>query len=181
MKDREEIVQQKIREKEFVEAIQLEGARLNFWKILTEDKGYSPEDIEVDPEFDLGLPNCESKVSIDFILTISQVSFMAVKCSPSSMESWERYSLAFARSVKEYQIPYAAVTDGENARIFDTLTATCIAESLDSLFRRVEAENIVKNLAKTPCPEKRLEKEKRIVYAFEGIKCPTEKQSPEPR
>jgi len=35
---------------------------------------------------------------------------------------------------------------------------------------------LMKNFQRIPCPENRIEKEKRIIYAFEGIKCPSDKQ-----
>jgi hypothetical protein len=34
----------------------------------------------------------------------------------------------------------------------------------------------MKAFTKVPCPPKRREKEKRIIYAFEGIKCPTARE-----
>jgi hypothetical protein len=50
-----------------------------------------------------------------------------------------------------------------------------IGKSLSELFSRQEALNKIKDFKKIPCPANRVEKEKRIVYAFDGIKCPTEK------
>jgi len=48
---------------------------------------------------------------------------------------------------------------------------------LDGLFNKQEAFNKMKGFKKIPCPFYRLEREKRIVYAFEGIKCPTIKDT----
>ena len=85
------------------------------------------------------------------------------------MESWERYILAFARVADDYQIPYATVTDGETARIFDVDTGSVIGESIESIFTKDEALQRLKNVEKiTYSPQKR-EREKRILYAFEGI------------
>lgn len=66
------------------------------------------------------------------------------------------------------------ITDGENALIIDILAGRLIGKSLSEFFNREEALNKMKDFKKIPCPANRLEKEKRIVYAFEGIKCPTE-------
>jgi hypothetical protein len=104
---------------------------------------------------------------------------MVIQCSSGSLEAWERYVTAFARVVKDYQIPYAVVTDGDKARIIDVLTGTLIGESLGQLLNREEALNKMKDFKKVPYPINRLEKEKRIVYAFESIKCPTVKDSQE--
>jgi hypothetical protein len=59
------------------------------------------------------------------------------------------------------------------------LTGRLIGESLSKLFNREEALNKMEDFKKIPCPANRVEKEKRIVYAFEGIKCPTTKDSNE--
>ncbi len=121
----------------------------------------------------------EITVHIDFVVNLPTASFMVIQCSSSSLEAWERYVISFARVIKDYQIPYAVVTDGEDAQIIDVLAGRLIGESLDKLFNRQEALNKMKDFKKIPCPVNRLEKEKRIVYAFEGIKCPTTKNSKE--
>jgi hypothetical protein len=68
-----------------------------------------------------------------------------------------------------------AVTDGENFRIYDVISGSLMPEFTKGLFNRQEALNLMKDFKKIPCPANRQEKEKRIVYAFEGIKCPTNK------
>jgi hypothetical protein len=101
---------------------------------------------------------------------------MVIRSVSTAIESWERYIVAFARSVKDYQIPYAVVTDGENFKIYDVLSGSILSESIQGLFNRQEALNLMKDFQKISCPASRQEKEKRIVYAFEGIKCPTVKE-----
>ena len=157
---------------------QLEGVRQKVWEILTNEKGFDPKEIKIDPEFNIKLGNYEVTVSIDFVVNLFSASFVVIKCVPTAIESWERYVLSFARAraVKDYQIPYAVVTDGDNARIFDVLSGSLVGESIKGLLNRQEAINRMNNFKQMPCPEKRLEKEKRIIYAFEGIKCPTMKE-----
>jgi hypothetical protein len=59
------------------------------------------------------------------------------------------------------------------------LAGRLIGESLSGLFTREEALNKMEDFKKIRCPANRLEKEKRIVYAFESIKNPTVKDSKE--
>jgi hypothetical protein len=176
MEDREKLIREKIKEEELIDMMQLRGINQLVWEILTKEKGFNPEEIETNPEFRLQLSNCEANVSVDFIINISSVSFMVIRSVSTAIESWERYIVAFARAVKDYQIPYAAVTDGENFRIYDVLSGSLLPEFTKGLFNRQEALNIMKDFQKIPCPANRQEKEKRIVYAFEGIKCPTNKE-----
>jgi hypothetical protein len=176
MEDREKLIRQKIKEEELIDMMQLRGIKQILWEILIKEKGFNPEEIEIDPEFRIQLSNCEANVSVDFIINLSSVSFMVIRSVSTAIESWERYIVAFARAVKDYQIPYAMVTDGENARIYNVLSGSLISDSINGVFNRQEALNLMKDFQKIPCPANRYEKEKRIIYAFEGIKCPTNKE-----
>jgi hypothetical protein len=101
---------------------------------------------------------------------------MVIRCVSSGIESWERYVIAFSRAIKDYQIPYAAITDGEKVKVFDIVNDSLIKESIPEFFTRQEADRLMKNFQRIPCPENRIEKEKRIIYTFEGIKCPSDMQ-----
>jgi len=175
LEDREKLIQERIKAEEQVEIMQLKGVKQKVWEILTKEKKFNPGEIEIDPEFRLRLSDCEATVSIDFIINLPSASFMVIKCASSAIESWERYVISFARVIKDYQIPYAVVTDGDNARIIDVLTGSLVSESIKDLLNRQEASDKMKDFKKIPCHVNRLEKEKRIIYAFEGIKCPTVK------
>ena len=172
LENREKLIQEKIMAEENVEKMRVSGVKQKVWDILIKERKYDPGDIEVDPEFRLLLSDCGTNVSIDFIVNISSTSFMVIKCAATAVESWERYAVSFARAIKDYQIPYAMITDGENARIMDVLTGSLVSESMGGFFNKQEALNIMKDFKKIPCPFNGLEREKRIIYAFEGIKCP---------
>jgi len=174
MEDRKDIIREKILEEEQLEMIKLSGIRQKVFEILTLDKKYHPKEIGIDPIFKLILSDCEANVSIDFIINLEGLSFMIIRCAQASLESWERYVTAFARAVKDYQIPYAVITDGEMAITIDVINGNISHKRVSELFTRQDALKIIKDFQKTSCPPKRLEKEKRIIYAFEGIKCPTD-------
>ncbi|MCJ7484398.1 MAG: type I restriction enzyme HsdR N-terminal domain-containing protein [Thermodesulfovibrionales bacterium] len=176
MEDREKLIREKIAEKESIEQMQLLGVKHIVYEILTKEKGFYPEDIQIDPQFVLILSTCEAAVGIDFVINFEGTSFMVIRCVSSGIESWERYVIAFARAIKDYQIPYAAITDGEKVKVFDIVNDSLIKESIQEFFTRQEADSLMKNFQRIPCPENRIEKEKRIIYTFEGIKCPSEKQ-----
>ena len=179
LNDREKLIKERIKQEEQIETVQLGGIKQMVLEFLIRKKHFKPEEIETNPEFRLPLGDSEITVHIDFVVNLPTASFMVIQCSSSSLEAWERYVISFARVIKEYQIPYAVVTDGEDAQIIDVLTGRLIGKSLIELFNRKDALNKMKDLKKIPCPVNRLEKEKRIVYAFEGIKCPTTKDSKE--
>ena len=171
MEDREKLIQEKIAEKEFIERMQLRGVQRVLYEILTEDKGFHPEEIQIDPQFRVILSTGEATAGIDFMITLEGTGFMVIRCVPSGIESWERYVIAFARAIMDYQIPYAVITDGEKAKIFDIISNSFTQVSVQNLPTRHEATILIKNSQKIPFPEKRKEMERRIIYAFEGIKC----------
>jgi hypothetical protein len=179
MNDRKKLIEELIKADEQLEIMQVGGIKQKVWEFLIKEKQFNPEEIETDPEFRLTLTDCEITVRTDFVVNLSSASFMVIQCKSIAIESWERYVTSFARVIKDYQIPYAVVTDGENARIIDVHAGKLIGKSLSELFNRQEVMNKMKDFKKIPCPVNRLEREKRIVYAFEGIKCPTVKDSKE--
>jgi hypothetical protein len=172
MKEREELIREKIREEEFVQQIQLEGVRQKVWEFLIREKQYKKEDIQISPKFTLMFSDCEAVAEIDFLISLPVGSFMVIKCAYAAIESWERYVIAFARAIKEYQIPYAMVTDGEQVKIIDIMKGALVGASFKSLFARQDAIKILENFQKVPYPAEKIERERRIIYAFEGIKCP---------
>ncbi len=179
--DREEKdkkIREKIEEEEQLEQIRLEGVKEWVWDILLNLKHFHPEEIKIDPQFNLEMSDCKAVATIDYVVNLNSISFMAIKCSSSAMESWERYLKALARVVLDYQIPYAMVTDGETVRVFDIVSGSVVSNSVQGLFNRQEALERIKGFKKIPFPPEKLEREKRIVYAFEGIKCPVSGNKP---
>ncbi|MCX7793035.1 MAG: type I restriction enzyme HsdR N-terminal domain-containing protein [Thermodesulfovibrionales bacterium] len=172
---REELIKERITAEESLELIQLSGIRMKTWEFLIKERGFSREDIIVDPEFELPLSDCSIKISIDFIIKAGGREAVLIRCAPTSIESWERYVLAFARVIKEHQIPFAAVTDGERLRLLDVPSGRLRGERLEDLPSKEELLKYMKDLVPIPFPEEKLEREKRIVYAFEGVKCEIKK------
>ena len=173
MEEKEKLIKGIIMSEESKEIIQVKTIKQKVWDFLTNEKGFYPSEIETDPEFRIALSDCEFLTSIDYVINLASVSFMVIRCISTAIESWERYVISVARVIKDYQIPYAVVTDYDNARIIDVLKGSLISESLDDLFNRHEAVEKMKDFKKISYPANKIEREKRIIYAFEGIKCPT--------
>lgn len=177
MEERKKKIKEKIEQEEKVESIQLHGIRQFVWNILTREKNFQQNEIQIDPVFPLLLNDCDAQVSIDFVIHLPAASFMVIRCASVSMESWESYVVSFARVVKEYQIPYAVITDGENTRVIEVLSGSVLDMSLHTLFTREDAMKKLETFKKIPYPANKVDKIKRILYAFEGIKCPTPQKS----
>src|SRR4030043_781799 len=124
MNDRKKLIEELIQADEQLETMQLGGIKQKVFEFLIKEKQFKPEEIETNSEFKITLSDSEITVHIDFVVNLPSASFMVIQCSSSSLEAWERYVTSFARVIKDYQIPYAVVTDGENAQIIDVLAGT---------------------------------------------------------
>lgn len=132
--------------------------------------GYSINNIEINKGYEVIISDKEKFItSVDILICIEEKTIYAIKCTPVSIESWERFMFAFCRSVEPYQIPFAMVTDGKEAILIDVLTGE-VRHSMelpkkDELIKMIDSINFI------PYHQEKLPKEKRILYAFDAIKC----------
>jgi len=132
--------------------------------------GYKLSDMEINKGYEVIVSEKEKFVtSVDILLVIEGKTVFAIKCTPASIDSWERFMLAFCRVVEPYQIPFAMVTDGKEGRIIDVLTGE-VKESMD-IPSKEELLKVLPDIKFIPYSEERLPKERRILYAFDAIKC----------
>ncbi|MGO9015988.1 MAG: type I restriction enzyme HsdR N-terminal domain-containing protein [Dissulfurispiraceae bacterium] len=164
---------------EHMAGLQLTQAQKRMVDFLISRKGYDDNDLEINQDFTFELPGCSFVVRADIIVRIEGKRLFTVKCVMSSMESWERHSVAFGRVADVYQIPYAVITDSEDAGMISTADGTLVAQGLDAIPSRQEAERMQGETKFKACPSERVEKEKRILYAFEAIKCTNTLINPE--
>jgi hypothetical protein len=172
--DRKKVVEDKIRKAEAERRESLGFIREFVRDFLIKEKGYSDDEIETDVEFNIVLDDITITTSVDYILKINGKRFMAIKCSPGALESRDRHLISFARVVDSYQIPFAVGTDGARARILDVVSGRLLSEGLDSIPERERADEMSRSMELIPYPAERMEREKRILLAFDSIKCTEE-------
>lgn len=143
-----------------------------FVQFLMTAKGYKPEDLVIGKAFDFTLPDASFRINADILITINENPLVYVKCAIASLESWERYASAFCRTaLKDYTIPFAIITNNEQARFIKASDGTLISEQLEDLPVRASLLELVQSNPVAPLPPQRLQKELRILYAFDAIKC----------
>jgi hypothetical protein len=170
--ERKQLIESRLAEEGFLEQVRLTYVQRKIVEFLLSQKGYRPDDIEIDREFAISLSDVTFVVKADVSLVLNGRRFMVITCAVNSLESWERHASAFCRVVEEYQIPYAVVTDGTGARVLDAIHDRVISEGVESIPTRAEAVELLAGHEFSPCPEGRYEREKRILYAFDAIRCP---------
>lgn len=150
-----------------------EGIRQKIERLLVEDKGYSKKDIEVDMEFDIALGDELNKSKVDLVVSVEGKIFMIIKCARGSLVSREREVLSCARILDTYIIPFAVVTNGEDAEVLDTISGEVISCGLGAIPSKASGLEAIKQIEFKKLPEKKIEKEKRIFLAFDAFKCPS--------
>jgi len=149
----------------------LATARQIVEEFLLDAKGYTRDEIEIDREFDVSIGSGPAKSKVDFVVSINGKSLISIKCAPDAIVSHERHALACARLVDCYQVPLAVITDGADAAVLDSITGIVIGEGLDAIPSRAEAETLAARTEFKALPVNRVEREKRIVGAFDVMGC----------
>jgi hypothetical protein len=103
------------------------------------------------------------------VIRVDGKAFAIIIFGPGSLVSRERSAVAAARLVERYEVPFAVVTNGEDAEVLETRSGRVIAEGLEAIPSRKEALERIGALTFEELSEKRLEKEQRILYAFDVL------------
>jgi hypothetical protein len=139
--------------------------------ILLEEKGYAPEDIRKNVVFDvvLGMETVQSRV--DFLVLLDKRSAMVIKCAAGSLGSRERHVVAAARVLGELPVPVAVVMDPMSAVVLDGVRGAVVGEGFEAIPTKEQLSTIISGKEITPLPPEKLEREKRVLLAFDAIRC----------
>jgi predicted type IV restriction endonuclease len=146
-----------------------ERARQKIARFLVEEKGYSKDDIQVRGEIPLNVDGNRATSRVDFVIRLDGRAFAIIIFGPGSLVTRERSTLAAARLVESYAVPFAVVTNGKDAEVLETRSGHVIAEGLEAIPSKGEALERIRTLTFEKVPENRLEKEERILYVFDVL------------
>jgi len=146
-----------------------ERARQKIAEFLVKKKGYLKNEIEVRRTIPLMVDGNRAETKVDFIIRINGQAFAVIIFGPGSLVTRERSTLASARLVEKYEIPFAMITNGKEAEIMETKSGRVIARGLEAFFSKKMAAEKIKTLIFEKVSAKRLEKEKRILYAYDVL------------
>ena len=141
-------------------------------RFLVETKGYAREDIEIDVDLALNIGGERWQSQVDLVLSVDDTRAIAFKCVAASIGSREREIVSAARLLDEYQIPFAVVSDGENAIVLDTISGKKIGLGLAAIPTRTELQNKLRSMEPQPFPEEKRDREKLVfrTYDMENVK-----------
>jgi hypothetical protein len=138
-------------------------------RFLVETKGYSKDDIEVDAELKFTIGGEEVRSNVDLAVRVQGRRFMVLRCVPGSLVSRQRETLAAARLLDVYQIPFSVVTDGKDAELLDTITGKVLDQGMGAIPSKEEAIQQMKEIRLQPFPQDRLEREKIIFRSYDEM------------
>jgi hypothetical protein len=139
--------------------------------LLVEKKGYLPEDIEKRVVFEVKLGQETAYSSVDFLISVAGKKAMIIKCAAGSLSSRERQATAAARLIGSPPVPVAVVADPVNAEVLDVATGKVVGEGFGAIPVRDRLIEMLAEYSAKPLSLERLEKEKRILLAFDAIRC----------
>ncbi len=139
--------------------------------LLREKKGYQPEDVQKNVVFEVQLGRETAYSSVDFLVSLEGRKAMVIKCSSGSLSSRERQAVAAARVVSSPPVPIAVVADPENAEVLDVATGKVTGEGFGAIPVKEQLLRVLSETESRPLSPERIEKEKRILLAFDAIKC----------
>lgn len=139
--------------------------------LLLEKKGYSKDEVRKNVVFEVRLGGEVVNSSVDFIVEIDKRPAMLIKCVAGSIVSRERHVVAAARIISSPPLPVAVVADPETAEVLDVATGRVIGEGFGAIPVKEQLIHILSEAVTMPITPDRLEKEKRILLAFDAIKC----------
>ena len=138
-------------------------------RFLVETKGYSKDDIEVDADLKFTVGGEEVHSNVDLVVRVQGKRFMVLRCVPGSLVSRQRETLAAARLLDAYQIPFSVVTDGKDAEFLDTITGKVLDQGMGAIPSKEEAIQRMKEIRLQPFPQDRLEREKIIFRSYDEM------------
>jgi hypothetical protein len=146
-------------------------ARRMIGYLLREKKGYAPEDVRTGLAFEVQLGAETAWSAADFLVSLDGKTAMIIKCAAGSLDSRERQAVAAARVITSPPLPIAVVADPVTAEVLDVSSGKVIGEGFGAIPTKEQLRILVAEKRMQPLDPKRLEKEKRILLAFDAIKC----------
>ena len=136
-------------------------------RFLIEKKGYLKNDVLTRKKIFLKIGDKTGTVTVDFIIRINKISFAVIMYGPGSIVTRQRPTIAAARLIEDYMIPFSMITNGEESILMNTMSGKVIGKELNSLPSPQKALTLLKNLQLKNITDTRREKEQRILYAMD--------------
>ncbi len=150
-----------------------ERTRQDLSKMMVHDLGYQKDELEPRRFIETLFTSQFVRSNIELTVNLGDKIFMIIRYAPGSLVTRERSVVAAARVLeKEYQIPLAVITNGQDAELLDTAKGKVLATGMEAIPTRTQAEEMLTDLKFRDAPEgKKREGELRILNVFDVQIC----------
>ncbi len=150
-----------------------ERYRQKMARFLVAEKGYNKTDLTPRLKIETLFSKNFVVSTIDLTISIEGKKFFVLRYGPGSMVTRERSAIAAARVLeKEYQIPFAAVTNGEDLEFVNVATGKVIGTGFASLPSKKEGLQQIKEISfSAPPSDSQRERELRILNTYDIQVC----------
>jgi len=140
-------------------------------ELLLGEKGYAQADLLKNYSFDVTIGTETVRSSLDFLVSVDRRTAMVIKCAAGSISSRERHVVAAARVCGSLPVPFAVVMDPMSAEVLDVMTGKVLAEGFEAIPTKPQLMDMLAGKEPKPVPPEKLEREKRVLLAFDAIQC----------
>jgi predicted type IV restriction endonuclease len=138
-------------------------------RYLVDNLRFAKTEIQVDVPIEAEIDGDVYRSAADLAVQIGSRYMIVIICAAGSLGSREREVLALARLLVAYQIPWAIVSDGATALVFDTLTGAKRGEGLTAIPTRQELVDNAHRLTLRPLSTDRRKREQLIFRSYDSM------------
>ncbi|MDD3619031.1 MAG: type I restriction enzyme HsdR N-terminal domain-containing protein [Desulfobulbaceae bacterium] len=150
-----------------------ERSRQQLARLLVEEKGYAPEELEPRLSIETGFSGRRVRSLIELTVRIGGRRVMIVRYGPGSLVTRERAAVAASRLLDPgHRIPLAVVTNGREAELLETRTGRVLDTGMEAIPDRSRLARLSGELVFEPfADEEKREREARILHVFDEEVC----------
>jgi hypothetical protein len=144
-----------------------ERYRQKIARYLVEQKGFAKAAIRRNQELLVRAGEKRAIIRIALVIRSDDLTVLVINYGPGSLVTRLRPTLALSRLVEPYQVPFAAVTNGEEVNLLDVQTGKVRAVGFKALPSRKEVFDYLNSHELVPLTDKAVAMESRIAFAYE--------------
>jgi hypothetical protein len=151
----------------------MERLRQRVGEFLINEKGYDKKDIEARIILKTLVDNKNIVTPLDYMIRLKGRRVILINCYPTALSTREKLALACVCLLEAYQIPFTVITTGFETEIFDTISGKVLSNDLSAIPKKEKLLKELDHLCFKPPSEQKKTQAKRILYAFDLLKCPS--------
>lgn len=145
-----------------------ERIRQNIARILTDEKGFSKNEIRPRQSLPVEVDGNRGASTADFVVAANNKPGMVIIFGPGSVVTRQRPALAVARLLADpVIITVAVITNGAEAVVMDARSGKTLGEGLAAILSRDRLLSMITSSPDATLTRHQREKEKRILFAMD--------------